>query len=286
MKYGFLGLGIMGKAMASNLIKDGHELVVWNRTASACDPLVELGAEATDDIAEVLAKADVIFAMLADPEAALAVGTGPGGVAENIKPGQSYVEMSTIDAQTSRVIDQAVEAKGARYLEAPVSGSKKPAEDGTLVFLAAGDESLYEEVSMALDVMGKKRIFLGECGQGARMKLIVNMIMGGMMTALSEGLETARRSDLNPDELLEVLGAGAIANPMFAGKGPNMLKDEFTVAFPLKHIAKDLRLALELCHEQDVAAPTAQAASDQFARAEDAQWGDLDFSAVFRALSR
>ncbi|CAN1316046.1 Glyoxylate/succinic semialdehyde reductase 1 [Linum perenne] len=154
--------------------------------------------------------------------------------------------MSTVDPETSSKISEAITSKGGSFVEAPVSGSKQPAEAAQLVILAAGDKALYEEVIPALNAMGKKSFFLGQVGNGARMKLVVNMIMGSMMNAFSEGLVLAERSGLNPGDLLDVLDLGAIAAPMFKGKGPNM----------------DMRLALALGDENAVSMPVAAAANE------------------------
>ncbi|KAL2632759.1 hypothetical protein R1flu_004238 [Riccia fluitans] len=283
--YGFLGLGIMGLAMAKNLLKLGVPLTVWNRSADKCDPLVELGATAAKTPAEVVLKSKITFAMLADPAVALTVALGPGGVVEAITPGKSYVDMSTVDADTSMTISKAITLKGGRFLEGPVSGSKKPAEDGQLVILAAGDESLYHDAAAPFDVMGKKSFFLGEIGNGAKMKLVVNMVMGSMMTAFSEGLSLAEKAGLKQTDLLDVLDLGAIANPMFKLKGPSVIKGSFPPAFPLKHQQKDMRLALALGDEVAQTMPVAAAANEVFKKARNLGHGDNDFSAVYKAIS-
>jgi len=284
MRYGFLGLGIMGGAMAHNLLQAGHSLMVWNRNLDKCAPLLEAGALPGDSPAHVAATCDVTFAMVSDPVAAEAVCLGPAGVLEGIRPGCGYVDMSTIDPATSRDLADAVTSSGARHLEAPVSGTKKPAEDGTLIILTAGDRSLYDEVGPLLDVMGKKRLFLGETGQAACMKLTVNMIMGGMMTAFSEGLHLARRSGLDTTDLLDVLASGALANPMFAGKGPLMEAGRFDPAFPLKHMEKDLRLALALGATLVQSLETAETAQSLFAQALEMGLGDCDMGAVHKVM--
>jgi 3-hydroxyisobutyrate dehydrogenase-like beta-hydroxyacid dehydrogenase len=134
--------------------------------------------------AEVIRECSVTFAMLADPPAALAVVEGPDGVASAIGPGKAYVDVSTVDEATSQKIAGMITQAGGRFLEAPVSGSKKPAIDGQLIFLTAGNKSLFDDCKPAFDVMGKEAVFLGDVGAGARMKLTVNMIMGSMMCAL------------------------------------------------------------------------------------------------------
>nr|KJB70190.1 hypothetical protein B456_011G065100 [Gossypium raimondii] len=177
-RVGFLGLGIMGSPMAQNLIKAGCDVIVWNRTKSKCDPLISLGAKYSSSPEEVAANCDVTFAMLADPESAIDVACGKNGAVSGMGPGKGYVDISTVDVATSKLINEHIKARGALFLEAPVSGSKKPAEDGQLIFLTAGDRSLYELVSPLLDILGKSRFYLGEVGNGAAMKLVVNMIMG------------------------------------------------------------------------------------------------------------
>ncbi len=283
-RYGFLGLGIMGRPMASNLIKAGHELVVWNRTPERCEPLVEMGAAQARVPAEVIRHCDATFAMVSDPEASLELLFGSGGVLDGMGEGKSYVDCSTVDPHTAIEVGLSITEQGGRFLEAPVSGSKKPAEDGALVFLCGGDQSLLEEIRPALEVMGKAVHYLGPAGQGARMKLVVNMIMGSLMTAFGEGLALAGKAGLAASELLAVLDEGAMANPMFRLKGPQVAANIFTVAFPLKHQQKDMRLALQLGEELIQPLPTAAAANAAFLRALGAGCGDEDFSAVFKAI--
>jgi 3-hydroxyisobutyrate dehydrogenase-like beta-hydroxyacid dehydrogenase len=283
--YGFIGLGIMGAPMAANLVSAGHTVTVWNRTAEKCETLVALGAKQAFTAAEAVAASEITFAMLSDPMAAERVVFGPDGVLEGLVPGKGYVDMSTVDEQTSQHIAEEVIAVGGRFLEAPVSGTKKPAEDGTLIILCAGDQSLYEEASPALDLMGKKRVFLGEVGLAARMKLIVNMIMGGMMTSFCEGLALAGKGGIGSEDLLDVLAAGALANPMFAVKGLLIGQGEFGPAFPLKHMQKDLRLAEALGDIFSQPLRSVHAANRIFTRALDEGLGDEDFCAVYKTIA-
>ncbi|XP_054783372.1 glyoxylate/succinic semialdehyde reductase 1-like [Prosopis cineraria] len=284
MEVGFLGLGIMGKAMSLNLLRHGFKVTVWNRTLSKCDELVQHGASIGETPAAVVKKCKYTIAMLSDPSAALSVVFDKDGVLEQINNGKGYIDMSTVDADTSFKISEVITSRGGRFLEAPVSGSKKPAEDGQLVILAAGDKALYDEVLPTFDVLGKKSFFLGEVGNGAKMKLVVNMTMGSMMNAFAEGLMLAGRSGLNPQTLLDVLDLGAISNPMFRLKGPTMLQNNYTPAFPLKHQQKDMRLALALGDENAVSMPVAAASNEAFKKARSLGLGDLDFSAVFETL--
>ena len=283
-KYGFLGLGIMGKAMAANLINKGLDVTVWNRTAERCDPLVEMGAAQGRTAAEVVAACDITFAMVSDPAAAEALCFGPDGVLAGISPGKSYIDVSTVDAETSTRIARAVQDKGGRFLEAPVSGSKQPAETGNLVFLCAGDESLYRDAGEALDIMGKKSFYFPQIGQGAKMKLVINMVMGTMMTALAEGLALGGKFGLDRSEIIEVMAQGAINNPMFQLKGPLMIEGSFPQAFPLKHMQKDMRLALLAGDELSQELFTAGAANNLYVKAKKLGCSDEDFSAVMKVI--
>ncbi|KAH7439160.1 hypothetical protein KP509_04G048000 [Ceratopteris richardii] len=259
---GFLGLGIMGTAMATNLIRAG-------------------GGASPADIAS---QCNITFAMLADPAAALEVASGKGGVIHGLGPCKGYVDVSTVDGETSKTISGLVKATGASFLEAPVSGSKKPAEDGTLIFLTAGDKQLYEQAAPLLDIMGKSRFYLGEVGNGAAMKLIVNMIMGSMMASFSEGLVLGNKIGLDPNTIVEVISQGAISAPMFSMKGPSMVNKKFSPAFPLKHQQKDLRLALQLAEAVSQSVPVAASANELYKVAKCKGLGDQDFSAVIEAI--
>ncbi|KAF3324552.1 glyoxylate/succinic semialdehyde reductase 2 [Carex littledalei] len=283
-RVGFLGMGIMGSPMALNLIKAGCDVTVWNRTKSKCNHLINLGARFEPTPAQVASSCDVTFAMLADPDSAVAVATGENGAVQGLGSGKGYVDVSTVDGATSKLICESVKKTGASFLEAPVSGSKKPAEDGQLIFLTAGDETLYERVASLLDIMGKSRFYLGDVGNGAAMKLVVNMIMGSMMASFSEGLLLAEKVGLDPNVLVEVVSQGAISSPMYSLKGPAMVKATYPTAFPLKHQQKDLRLALGLAESVSQPIPIAAAANELYKVAKSQGLSDHDFSAVIEAL--
>lgn len=281
---GFLGLGIMGKAMAANLVKAGFEVTVWNRNPEKCAELVSLGARHGATPKDVAASCDITFAMVSDPEAALALCQGPDCVAAGIGAGRGYVDMSTVDDTTSKAIADLITQAGGRFLEAPVSGTKKPAEDGTLIILAAGDQSLYEDAKSAFKVMGKMSPYLGEVGQGANMKLVLNMMMGGMLSIFSEGMSLGQKAGLDGQQILDIIDAGAMANPMFKGKGAMLLKEDYTTSFPLKHMQKDMRLAVALGDQLEQPLPTAAIANEAFKQAIKAGFSEEDIAAVYKVI--
>ncbi len=284
-KVGFIGLGIMGSVMARNLVGAGFDVTVWNRTPEKAAPLAALGATVAATPREVIEACPVTFAMLTDPAAAESACFGENGVLEGIAPGKGYVDMSTVDAATSRRIGAAVTQRGGRFLEAPVSGSRKPAEEGTLIILTGGDRSLFDAAMPAFEKMGRKILYLGETGNGANMKLVVNMVMGGMMAIFCEGLSLGNKAGLALGDIIDVLGAGAMANPMFALKGGQISRGEFGVAFPLKHMQKDLRLAVALGDQLNQPLFSAAAANEEFKRAKEAGLGDEDFSALYKVIA-
>ena len=277
-------MGILGVPMSKRLLNAGYEVNVFNRTREKCLDVEKEGGTIHDSAASVVRSSDITFATLSDPEAALDVALGPGGVVEGMGPGKSYVDVSTVDAETSLKISEAIKSKQGQFLEAPVSGSKGPAEQGKLIFLTAGSRELFDAVSPALEVMGKSSYFLGsEVGKGAKMKLVVNQVMGVMMAAWAEGLTLAEKSGLETSDLIKVASEGAIACPMFALKGPLMAQRSFSPAFPLKHQQKDLRLALELAESVGSSMPTTIAANQIYLGALK-EYGDSDFSAVIQQL--
>jgi 3-hydroxyisobutyrate dehydrogenase-like beta-hydroxyacid dehydrogenase len=287
MNVGFVGLGIMGSAMAMNLVKTGFKVTVWNRTRQKSGPLVEAGAVPAATPRCVAETSDIVFAMMATPSAVKSVRDGEDGIIAGLDSARGYVDMSTIDADTSRDSYRLAHEKGALFLEAPVAGSRKPAEEGTLTIMAAGDKALYDKALPALEKMGKKILFLGDVGSGTRMKLANNLVMGGMLAALCEGLSLAAKSGLDPLQLLEVLDSGAMTNPMFRLKGGLIAKGgEFPAAFPLKHMQKDLRLALQLAEAVGQPLFTTAAVNELFKTALVEGLGECDFAAVSRVIGR
>ena len=283
-KYGFIGTGLMGNAMALNLLNAEHELTVFNRDANKCKNLVAVGAKQVGTPLEVIAAADITFCMVSDPQAALSVCFSPYGVIQGISQGKCYVDMSTVDPQTAEKIGISVQARGGLYLEAPVSGSLQPAKDGQLVIMAAGDEVLWQKAQPAFEVMGKKSMFLGEIGAAASMKLAVNMMMGSMMSVFGEAMSLVDACDLEGQDFLDIIGAGALACPLYAGKGAALLAENYSANFPLKHLQKDLRLAIQIGDDKQVPLPSVATANEAFKRACQQGLADEDMCAVAKTV--
>ena len=287
MKIGFVGLGIMGSAMAVNLLKAGFQVTLWNRSPDKYAPLQVLGATVAPSPRAVAEESDLLIAMMATPEAVRAVRDGDDGIVAGLSVGNGFIDMSTVDAETSRESQLLVHDKGALFLEAPVAGSRKPAEDATLTIMTAGDRELYDSALPVLEKLGKKLLYLGHVGKASAMKLANNLVMGGALAALCEGLALAEKSGIDPSQLLEVLDSGAVANPMFRLKGPQIVANgTFSAAFPLKHMQKDLRLALRLAEESGLPLFATAASNELFKAAMAAGCGDEDFAAVSRVIRK
>ncbi|KAM9583814.1 cytokine-like nuclear factor N-PAC isoform 3-T3 [Trichechus inunguis] len=297
-KIGFLGLGLMGSGIVSNLLKMGHTVTVWNRTAEKepnnrhlfcayCEvehrSMHQEGARLGRTPAEVVSTCDITFACVSDPKAAKDLVLGPSGVLQGIRPGKCYVDMSTVDADTVTELAQVIVSRGGRFLEAPVSGNQQLSNDGMLVILAAGDRGLYEDCSSCFQAMGKTSFFLGEVGNAAKMMLIVNMVQGSFMATIAEGLTLAQVTGQSQQTLLDILNQGQLASIFLDQKCQNILQGNFKPDFYLKYIQKDLRLAIALGDAVNHPTPMAAAANEVYKRAKALDQSDNDMSAVYRA---
>eukprot|EP01041_Mallomonas_annulata_P009767 gene9767-20309_t len=270
---GFVGLGIMGK---------GKSLNASVELASLYPGKVEIAASAK----ECVERCKFTFSMLSTLEASIATYDGEDGVVAGVSEGKVIIDCATLTPE--RMIDEAarVTAKGGRFLEAPVSGSKVPAEQGQLIFLCGGDEMVFQDISPALNVMGKANFFFGQVGQGSRMKIAVNMVMGSMLGALAEGMALCEHTALSTEKLLQVLDLGAMGCALFRAKGPVMVAAAnnnhdkgYDTNFPLKHQQKDMKFAIDLAQSADLSVPIAVAANEQYMSVLE-RHGDDDFSAV------
>eukprot|EP00607_Mallomonas_marina_P010069 CAMPEP_0182418276 /NCGR_PEP_ID=MMETSP1167-20130531/2750_1 /TAXON_ID=2988 /ORGANISM="Mallomonas Sp, Strain CCMP3275" /LENGTH=287 /DNA_ID=CAMNT_0024592417 /DNA_START=128 /DNA_END=991 /DNA_ORIENTATION=- len=276
----------MGKGMVKNLVtKLSYNLVVYNRSVEVSQEVAALypgKIEIASTAKEVIERCNITYSMLSTLEASIAVFDSPEGVVAGVTAGKTIIDCATLTPERMVEVEGRVRERGGRFLEAPVSGSKVPAEQGQLIFLCGGDETLFTEVQPALDAMGKAAFLFGPVGQGSRMKLVVNSIMGGMMTVFAEGMTLCEAADLPTDKLLSVLDLGAMACPMYKGKGPLMIAKKYDPNFPLKHQQKDMKFALGLADSLSLSLPVTAAANELYEASmkRERERGDLDFSAV------
>ena len=284
LRVGFLGLGTMGTAMATNLAKAGFPLTVWNRTAAKVEPLLRVGAKPGKSPAHVAAAADVVITMVSQPADVEAVVLGPEGALEGLRAGAVLMDMSTVSPATSRKLAGAATTKQAEFLDAPVVGSKGPATEGALVILVGGLPTTLERCRPVLAAMGKTIIHAGGVGAGAALKLAVNLMLAHLAAGFAEGLLLVERAGLDPKRYLEVLEASTFRSPWYQTKGTGMIKREFTPHFALKHMHKDLRLMTELAGDVKAALPVTRAVEQLFAASEAGGKRELDYSAILAQL--
>ena len=283
-KIGFMGLGIMGSAMAGNLLKAGYSVTVYNRSQPKAEPLVQQGARAAAHPRALAEDAEVIIAMVTGPEALDELLWGSDGVAEALTVDKVFINMSTVSPRYTRDLALEVEPLGATFIDAPVSGTKQPAEQGTLVILAGGPGEKVKELEPVFLAMGKKVIYCGEVGQGSMMKMSINLLIGVMMEGLAEILNFGRLGGLSLEAMLETVFSGAMNSPMFQAKAPNMEKKDYPAAFPLKHLTKDLKFLVDTAYDLQAPVPAAQTLLHLFQVGVARGWGDEDISAIARVL--
>ncbi len=281
---GFIGLGIMGQPMALNLVKAGHRVTAFNRTRSKAEPLERAGARMASSPAEAARGADIVMTIVSDSAAVEEVVLGKGGVLETIRSGAVLIDSSTISPTLSRKIACHVAGRGARMLDAPVTGSKHGAEKGELTFMIGGEREVLDRVLPILQVLGKKHIYCGANGAGLSAKLAQNAIQATMVEVFCEGLVLAAKAGVQPQTMFEIIQSSMARASLTDFKAPFIFKGDFTPYFPLKLMHKDLELAMEAAYAQNVTMPAAAAVKEVYGAAKAQGKGDMDYAAVVTFL--
>lgn len=283
---GFIGLGNMGAPMAWNIHKAGYRLSVYNRTAARAQPFRGAGVAAAATPAALAADADVVVVMVTDPAALHGVIAGKDGVVDGLKSGATVINMSTVSPDASLEAARIVAEHGGRFVDAPVSGTVKPAEEGTLVVLAGGAREDVEAVTPLLETMGKDVVYCGDVGSATRMKLVLNLLLGGMMELLAEALALGRGFGLDGAAILKSVAAGPLGAPLYAMKGEAMLAGRFAKQFPVELMFKDLDLVLQAAGKLAVPLPATAAVRERFNAARALGHGDEDMAAVIQVFNK
>jgi 3-hydroxyisobutyrate dehydrogenase-like beta-hydroxyacid dehydrogenase len=283
-KIAYLGMGTMGGGMAANLLKSGYPVTAWNRTAERCAPLVAKGAQQAASPAEAVAGADLVMYCLSDDAAVEDLVWGSGGLLAAVQPGQIVVDMTTLHPDTSRKEAAAYEAIGARFLDAPVFGSKNEAAAGGLWVVVGGDKGLYQEVLPVLEALSETTHYMGVNGQGASMKLVGNLLVAAQLEALGEAMVLATRAGLDPEDVLGVLHVTDFKSPIFDGVGETLIRRDFETNFALKLMLKDANLIARFAQDLNVPVPAAAATREVIKGAINKGWGEENASAFIRNL--
>lgn len=285
MQIGFIGLGIMGSRMARNLLDAGHALVVYNRTQEKTDVLVAAGATRADSPDAAAREAEVLITMLPTPVVIQTLATEEDGFLDAMPPGSRWVECSTVHPVFARAMAGLADVQGVHYVDAPVAGTKGPAATGELIFLAGGRGEDIDYCQPLFDSMGQKVVHMGEVGQGAAMKMVVNLMLGSAMAAYSEALVLGASLGLPRQMMADVLLAAPVTAPFLKAKQALIDQENFEAHFPLRWMRKDLQLAAQSAYEQGVALPALNAIKEIYALAEKGGLGTKDFSAIWQFLS-
>jgi 3-hydroxyisobutyrate dehydrogenase-like beta-hydroxyacid dehydrogenase len=278
MKLGWIGLGIMGSRQAANLVRAGHELVVWNRTRETADTWAkEHGATVAATPAAVAEQAEIVFSMVVD---------GPQ-VQEVLVPaareGVLFVDMTTIGPAWARRIGEQLAQRGARLIDAPVTGSSPRAEDGTLTIMVGGEEAEVERVRALLEAMGSLIVHAGPLGSGQAVKLINNAVAAANAATVAQALIVGSAQGLDLDALVEVMAAGSGASTMLTLKAAPMRAHDYSTLFKTEHMLKDVRLCLEEAKDANVPFPAAADACDALSAAVARGHAADDFAALLEA---
>lgn len=289
-KIGLIGLGLMGKPMGLNLLKEGFSLTVWNRTASRAESLVAAGAKLAASPQEVAAASDVLITIVSDPSALEEVlwghaGKNDGALA-SLSNGSIYIDSSTVSPTLARKIAAACKERQIGFLDAPVTGGTWGAEKGELVFMVGGDAQVLKDAEPVLSVLGKRWFHLGPNGAGQTIKLAMNLILALQVDALAEALALVTGVGLQGEKLVEVLQSSMARAGVLDVKAPLLLKGEYPPSFPLRLMHKDIGLALDLAKEAGVALPAAAAAYSTYSSVKAAAKEDLDYAAVMKFWQR
>ena len=279
-----MGLGIMGSAMAANILKAGYSLTVYNRTAAKAEPLAQLGAKVAASPKALAQAADIIIVMVTGPEALYELLFGPEGAAAAFGPEQVFINMSSVSPSFTLELGKELAPTAIRFVDAPVSGTKKPAEDAQLVILASGNRQRVQELEPLFLTMGKKVVYCGKTGQGSMMKMFINLLLGLMMAGFAESLNFGRLGGLDLEAMLDVVASSAMNAPMFQVKAPNFKEKNYPAAFPLKHLAKDAKFVLDTAYELGAPVPAGQMLLHLYRLGVAKGWGDEDISAIMRVM--
>jgi len=282
MKIAFLGLGIMGRPMATKLSAAGHDVTVWNRTVGKT---VE-GAKSSATPREAANGAEVVWICVSDTAAVEHVLFGPDGVVQSIVPGMVVVDSSTISPTASRKFAERVRAKGAEFLDAPITGSKIAAEGGTLIFMVGGAADAIERVRPAFMAMGKQVIHMGKNGDGEAAKLAMNLMIVLIYEGFAEALTLATKLGVDQKALFTLIQSSMVRSGVVDYKMPFVEKSDFSPNFPLRLMHKDIRLMMEAAAENGVELPALETAKQIYDEAHAAGLDDMDYAVTLQLIKK
>lgn len=281
MRIGFIGLGIMGKPMAKNLLKAGKTVIVFDISKDSVEELVRSGADSARSSKEVAACSDVVITMLPNSPHVRSALCGEDGVLEGLNPGTVVVDMSSIAPGTSRELSVLVEEKGGEMLDAPVSGGQEKAEKGTLAIMVGGKEPVYEKVKDILDIMGKSN-YVGGIGAGQVTKLVNQTIVAVNIAAVAEGMSFAKKAGVDPEKVFQAIRGGLAGSQCMEDKAPRMFEERYAPGFRINLHVKDLNNVLETSRDLHISMPLASQVMEMMQNLMARDCGGLDHGSLGR----
>jgi 3-hydroxyisobutyrate dehydrogenase len=278
-----LGTGIMGAAMARNLLAAGFEVRAWNRSREKAEPLADDGATVADSLAEAAEGAGFVLTMLADADAVAEAASGEDGALSVLPEDGVWLQMSTVGLEGQEKLAGIADEHGVYYVDAPVLGTKEPAEQGQLIVLASGPEEVGDRCEPVFDAVGSKTLWLGPAGAGSRLKLVTNNWIVGLLGALAETISFAEALGVDPNRFLEVIEGGPLGVPYAQMKGQMMIEEEFPTSFSANLARKDANLVLQAAEANGLRLPLTEAAASHFDEAIDAGHGEEDMAVIYQA---
>ena len=286
MKIGYIGIGVMGRPMAGNLLKAGHSLYIHNRTAAKCDSLAARGATVCASPAEVARNAEVIFINVPDTPDVEQVIFGADGISQSARAGLIVVDNSTISPSATRQFAEHLKEKGVEYLDAPVSGGRTGAQKGTLAIMVGGDEQVFQKCLALFEILGSKIVRVGPVGMGQTTKACNQLFFAMHMVACCEGISLAKKAGLDPADMVDAVSSGAGGSYALANLGPKIIADDLKPTFTIDLLCKDLRLATELAQEVGLSLSGIELAQELFRKAQDEGLGQLGPQALYRMVGK
>jgi 3-hydroxyisobutyrate dehydrogenase-like beta-hydroxyacid dehydrogenase len=282
----YLGLGTMGSNMASNLLKAGYQLTVWNRSAEKCEPFVRKGARVAKSPSDAVRDVDLVMYMLSNDNAVDEVVFGANGILSGINEGQIAMDMSTVLPATSLREEEAYAKHGVDFLDAPVFGSKQESADANLWIMAAGNKAIFEKVKPVLEHLGQTVHYFGKNGNATAMKLVGNLIVALEMEALAEGLVLAQKAGLDLKTVMEVVKVADFRSPLLVSNGQNILQRDFSISFALKLMLKDAGLIKKFAESLVSPIPALRVVEKNLESAVALGFGQENASALIKALEK
>ncbi len=282
MKIGFIGLGIMGKPMSKNLLKNGYELVIMDKNTAVLDEVAALGAKIADTPKAVAEQTDIIITMLPNSPHVKAVVLGENGVIEGAKSGAVLIDMSSIAPLVSRDVSEKLAEKGVEMLDAPVSGGEPKAIDGTMSVMVGGKKAIFDKCYPVMDAMAGSVVYTGGIGAGNTTKLANQIIVALNIAAVSEALVLATKAGVEPELVFQAIRGGLAGSTVLDAKAPLMMDRKFDPGFRIDLHIKDLANVLETSHEVNVSLPLTAGVMEIMQALKADGMGDLDHSSLVR----